>query len=1010
MLIFLPVIAFVVGAMTWLSYRSAISDFRRSAQSELAISNNTNAAALGRKLQLIATTERKAVEIMNARLDRGPGTRFAAIADRAEDGAWHTPDTFWSGEEMPGGVRLEGVAGFFPPPTPSGRREDSILAAFETIRAMSNGLSDEIESLYFFSPANDLLIYAPDRADRLEFYRNAPADFGFQDSEFNQITLPANNPDARLRCTSLQNPAYDETGRAWTTGCMYPMRREGRHLGAWGVSIPLPEMVEGLRPPPDGAFTIIVSAEGRLIHHSAIAGIAKERLAANIDLASSDDPLLSGLWQFVRSDPADGAVRWEPIEAQIVIEKLDAPDWYVLTAMPDAALSERAWNIASRVILIGSLGALALALIIGALFHSVVARRIIALARRADQVSARVESAAVVAGGSGDEIERLESSFARMEGRIAQAEERERRSFDMLVDAADGYAMVLFDAQGELIRANRGAQELLGAAGIAGIQRALAARLAGEEDADHDLPDETVSVARRELPDGTVLSLSEALIPLVDDAQEVFGYAFVAHDLTEITANERKLEESMLFLELAQASAKVGHFALDPVTMEVTISSWIRERFGIEEARLPLVRVAEHFSEETREETVEQIYQLILAQDDFSFEAEGVDAAGKTVPVMIQGTAAFGPEGTDGQPIGFFGILRDIGEEREAEQALVRARDEAQAEARARSDLLAVVAHEIRTPISGMLGLIDQIRREESAEERQRALRMIEESSEALLQTLDATLQKRRLEREEAERAEALFRPADLAARVAGLFRPLARRKGLAIEVDVSSDAQVRARQGPIQQVLANLVSNALKFTAVGKVTITMTEPEAKSEPWTIAVSDTGPGIPEDRLGRIFEPFAGSAPDTLGRRSGSGLGLSITHNLVMEMGGTLTAENRAEGGTRMVLTLPLEPVVEEEEHAERGTIAIALAQESLALRAEIAAIAQGFSPIQDDAEPDILLTDDPAEVADFDGTLAVLVVDEQTVPPEPKGGKIVTASPTNVVDNLPDILRENLDE
>ncbi|HCJ81949.1 MAG TPA: hybrid sensor histidine kinase/response regulator, partial [Erythrobacter sp.] len=148
--------------------------------------------------------------------------------------------------------------------------------------------------------------------------------------------------------------------------------------------------------------------------------------------------------------------------------------------------------------------------------------------------------------------------------------------------------------------------------------------------------------------------------------------------------------------------------------------------------------------------------------------------------MLVRGTAVFdGPE-EDGNLVGYYGILQDISDQKEAAEALLRARDEARAEARAKTDLLAVISHEIRTPIAGILGLIDQIRRERSDDERSRALRLVEDSSEALLKTLDATLQRTRNERELQQAGREEFRPDDLVERVAELFRPLARRKGLA--------------------------------------------------------------------------------------------------------------------------------------------------------------------------------------------------------------------------------------
>lgn len=1006
LLIALPIIALVIGVTTWFSYSSAIADFESRAAFELGNSTRTNAEILRRKVALIEEVESKAIALANERLDREPDTRFDRIAKRAPDGASHMPDSFWNGTQTDAGIYLSGMAGFFPPPVPVGPRRDVILAAYGALRAMANGLPDEVESLYFFSPYNDLLIYAPDRSDDLKFYRSAPADFDFQDSEFNLISLPEANPEARLRCTSLQNPAYDEEGRSWTTGCMTPLRRDGNHLGAWGVSIPLAQMTAGLRSPPEGAFTVIVDANARLIHHSAMTRQNQESLSANLDLMTAEDPTLSAIGAFIATSPADGMIDLDRIEAQIAIERLSAPEWYVLTVMPRSSLSPRAWSISKRVILIDTLGALVLALALGALFHFKIARRISVLSERADRVSTSTTDEARIAKSSGDEIARLETSFTSMERRLEQAQTREHQSFDMLVDAAQGYAMLLFDAHGALVRANRGARDLIGDQGIGKLEQALRSRLSGDQRGEAELPGDTPRTLSLTNGAGEARSVEEMLVPLRDDGGATFGFAYVAHDLTDLLRKERELEESLLFLELAQSSAEVGHFALDPQTMDVALSTWIRGKLGIEEEAVPLVELAGYFAEETRSKTMEDIAHAILSKEPFFLEAVAIAKDATRMSVTIQGTAAFALENGGDQPIGYYGVVRDVTEERAAQQALMRARDEAEAEAQARSDLLAVVSHEIRTPIAGILGLIDQIRREPSSQERERALAMIENSSEALLQTLDATLQRRRLEREEAAGSERTFRPIDLAERVAGLFRPLGRRKGIAIEVRAHSELEVLGYEAKIQQILANLVSNAVKFTAVGSVTIEVGAPDGQSDIWSFRVEDTGPGIAKGRLKKIFEPFTGSAADTLGRKSGSGLGLSIAHDIAKELGGELTAENRIEGGTRISLMLPLQRVSRHSEDTEKGTIAIALSQASLALQVEIAAAAHGYRAVEGDAAPDILVTDSASTLEGFEGRCAIEVMESEAVGSVTSAAHIVQVSASDILDRLPDLLGE----
>ena len=955
----LPIVALIIGAMAWGIYSGSIDEDRAEAMREVGIANDAATGALERGISLITETEQKAVATMTAKLERPGPTSLDEIFVPAADGAAHTRDELWSGELTAGAIRLSGVGGYLAPPQPTGERRAAILAAFETLRQMTNGLPSEIESLYFFSPANDLLIYAPRRPDELMFYRTATADFDFQNAEFSRITSPEENPEGELSCTSLQTPLYDDSGDSWTTGCMLPIRIGERHLGAWGISIPLDLLTDRLTPPPEDAFTIIVSADGKLIHHSGASQMDSAELQANVDLATSGEPLLREVWAYVQGGIDERTLFSDDLDAYVSARALSAPEWVVLTVLPEEALSARAWSLAQRMILVALTGALALGLILSAIFHRTVASRVSRLVARIDRVSA-VEGVALEPD-SNDELEQLEHAFDKMEDRLAMARSREQRSFDVLVNAAERYAMVLYDDHGQLVRASKGALDLFGERQLIhlGSEWGLTAEAAPE------LPAAAGSrpqprIIKRQLANGREVWLEEFLIPLVDESGAPFGTAYIGHDITEAHEAQRAIKESLLFLELAQSSAHAGHFALDPETMDLSISTWLRERFGVPTDTLPLAQVAELVHESRREETMAAIAHAIAAKSEFSFETLAIDADGKPVAVVVRGTAVFREGNENGQLAGFYGIIQDITEQKEAAEALLRARDEARAEARAKSDILAVISHEIRTPISGILGLIDQIRRERSESERSRALTLVEDSSEALLKTLDATLQRTRAEQERTVEEEEEFRPADLIERVAELFRPLARRKGLAIDVDAPARDCVMGQPARIQQILANFVSNAIKFTPTGRVSLSVLAPEPGSTDWTFTVEDTGGGIDPERMKTIFQPFAGSAPDTLGRASGSGLGLSITHDIARQLGGSVNASSSPGGGTRMRLVLPLAAAEKRsDEFAERGTIAIDLAQASLAIRIEVIAHEKGFTCVEPGQQPspDLFVTD-----------------------------------------------------
>jgi signal transduction histidine kinase len=291
-----------------------------------------------------------------------------------------------------------------------------------------------------------------------------------------------------------------------------------------------------------------------------------------------------------------------------------------------------------------------------------------------------------------------------------------------------------------------------------------------------------------------------------------------------------------------------------------------------------------------------------------------------------------------------------------AHNELREARDKAQSELDARTSVLAAVSHEIRTPLGGVLGIIDQLKREHSPVERERALELIEDSTHALLETLDGILQQTGLSQDAAERHYKKFRPSAVAKRVAELFRPLARRKSIQIELRAISDAEVMGNPGRVQQVLANLVSNSVKFTQSGTVKIEVRPPDTREASWTFVVSDTGPGIDQNRIASIFEPFDTSGSDSLGRSVGAGLGLSITRDIVDAMGGQITVETNPGQGSSFTIELPLAEVDEDApkdvQSGVEGNLYVALEKATEQILAEATASKLGWNVLQPEDQPE----------------------------------------------------------
>jgi PAS domain S-box-containing protein len=276
----------------------------------------------------------------------------------------------------------------------------------------------------------------------------------------------------------------------------------------------------------------------------------------------------------------------------------------------------------------------------------------------------------------------------------------------------------------------------------------------------------------------------------------------------------------------------------------------------------------------------------------------GLRKSGETFPLEV-GLSKVGTR--DGHI--FTAILRDVSEQKEAQAALSLAVAQANAANEAKSDFLAAMSHEIRTPLNGVLGMAQAMAMEDLPVQQRDRLDVIRRSGENLLAILNDLLDLSKIEAGKLVLEDAEFDVDHVARAAHDTFAAIASAKGLDLMLSVTSAAKGIYRGDPlrVRQILHNLISNALKFTETGGVTVCVSR---KSGMLRFIVQDTGVGISAETATRLFGKFEQGDTTTTRRYGGTGLGLAICRDLAEMMGGSIVADSDG-GGARFTVLLPL---------------------------------------------------------------------------------------------------------
>jgi PAS domain S-box-containing protein len=259
--------------------------------------------------------------------------------------------------------------------------------------------------------------------------------------------------------------------------------------------------------------------------------------------------------------------------------------------------------------------------------------------------------------------------------------------------------------------------------------------------------------------------------------------------------------------------------------------------------------------------------------------------------------------------VGCLTVCTDVTEDRYHHLDILAARHQAERASRAKSEFLSVMSHEIRTPLNAVIGITHLLLQESPRADQAENLKVLRFSAETLLVLVNDILDYSKIEAGRVELEETELSLREIIEGIRLSLSALAEEKGIALQARVATDVPDRLLGDPVRigQVLMNLVSNAVKFTPMGRVTVDVCvrgEREGRAT-LGVCIEDTGVGIERDHLTRIFDPFTQAQSSTTRRFGGTGLGLAITERLLKMYDSAITVESEPGRGSRFSFEIEL---------------------------------------------------------------------------------------------------------
>ncbi|WP_339615991.1 ATP-binding protein [uncultured Gilvimarinus sp.] len=394
---------------------------------------------------------------------------------------------------------------------------------------------------------------------------------------------------------------------------------------------------------------------------------------------------------------------------------------------------------------------------------------------------------------------------------------------------------------------------------------------------------------------------------LIHDSQGRRYIWSIAENIAAQQAYDEKLLRQQQMLEAMSEQARIGAWEVDILSQTTYWSRLTKEIHEVPLNYRPSMTQGIYFYKEgvSRDTIEKSIATAIAAAIPWREELQIVTAKGNERWVCATGKA----EIVDGECIRLYGSFQDIHERKLSEQALLDAKNNAEAAAAAKSEFLAMMSHEIRTPMNGVLGMLSMLQRSPLTAEDHHKVHVAKASADSLLSLINDILDFSKVEAGKFLLESKDFNVRSLIDNFGHVFAMRAQDKGLELTIDLT-DVQVVEVKGDsnrLQQILTNLVGNAIKFTQHGDIVLRCASTHTKDGVvFSASIEDSGIGIANDKINRLFEPFVQADASTTRQYGGTGLGLAICKKLCQLMNGDIHATSTPNTGSCFSFSVTLE--------------------------------------------------------------------------------------------------------